>query len=83
MKEEWLIVDRVEGDIAVCYSPDGSRMVDVPLPAELSGKVLDGTKLRVCFDGGSLISVDICDESDAKESERRTRLDRLFGQSKA
>ena len=73
-----LKVDRVEEGIAVCYLPEGG-MTDVPLPHEIADSVRDGATIEVQYDGDSIVSVKLCDDSDDGQAERRQRLDRLFG----
>ena len=61
-----MIVDRIEGEIAVCESGDGS-LVDVPM-SDLPDGVREGTVLRL--QGGSYA----IDEDE--ERSRRERIER-------
>lgn len=79
MKELRLKVDRVEEGIAVCYAHEGDGMTEVPLPNELCGSVKDGETIAVQYDGSTIVSVKLVKSDDPKSSERRARLDRLFG----
>lgn len=74
-------VDRVEENIAVCYSPEGG-MIDVPLPGEVRDFVRDGEALEVRYMDGAIISVEICGACDSEAQKRRDRLDRLFRKNK-
>lgn len=78
MKELRLKVDRIEEGFAVCYLPEGG-MTDIPLPEDLVSTVKDGATILVQYNGDEIVSVSIVETDDPKATERRARLDRLFG----
>ncbi len=61
MENKELVVDRIEGNFAVCQMPDESEKV-IPL-SELPNGVKEGTVLDLC-DGAYVIN-------EAKEKDRR------------
>lgn len=82
MKREYTF-DRIEGEIAVCFSRDDGKIAELSAEALREAGVPEGGIFSADLEGDEILSIEyLAEKTEAKKRESRRRLSALFNRGK-